>query len=74
MVTKPMPSMPIGFGAMPMFVYRAAYFDSYPGVRFHGIDHADGRAVVSSPVLRRTLNRGVRIGTSIQKWSKRSTV
>src|SRR6185295_1793912 len=36
-VTKPMPSMPIGFwGDTDGSKYRAAYFDAYPGVWRHG--------------------------------------
>lgn len=67
-VTKPMPSMPIGFwGDSDGSRLRAAYFDAYPGVWTHGdwiVFHPDG----SSEVTGRsdaTLNRGgVRMGTA----------
>ena len=67
-VTKPMPSMPVGFwGDDSGERYRAAYFDTFPGVWRHG-----DRFIVSPrgtcDVLGRsdaTLNRGgVRLGTS----------
>jgi acetoacetyl-CoA synthetase len=67
-VTKPMPSMPIGFwGDDDGSRYRAAYFDSYPGVWRHGdwitIDE-HGSCVITGR-SDATLNRGgVRIGTS----------
>ncbi len=66
-VTKPMPSMPIGFwGDASGERYRSAYFDVFPGVWRHG-----DRFIVSPrgtcDVLGRsdaTLNRGgVRLGT-----------
>ncbi len=67
-ITKPMPSMPVGFwddadGSR----YRAAYFDDYPGVWRHGdwitID-ADGTCVITGR-SDATLNRGgVRLGTA----------
>lgn len=67
-ITKPMPSMPVGFwGDTDGSRYRAAYFDMYPGVwrmgdwvRFY----PDGSAVVTGR-SDATLNRGgVRIGTA----------
>jgi acetoacetyl-CoA synthetase len=67
-ITKPMPSMPIGFwGDDDGSRLRAAYFDTYPGVWRHGdwitID-ADGSSVITGR-SDATLNRGgVRIGTS----------
>ena len=67
-VTAPMPSMPIGFwGDEDGSRYRAAYFDSFPGVWRHGdwitID-AKGSCVITGR-SDATLNRGgVRIGTS----------
>ena len=68
MITKPMPSMPIGFwGDTDGSKYRAAYFETYPGVWRHGdwitIDE-DGSCVITGR-SDATLNRGgVRIGTS----------
>lgn len=67
-ITKPMPSMPIGFwGDDDGSRLRAAYFDTYPGVWRHGdwitIDE-DGSCVITGR-SDATLNRGgVRIGTS----------
>jgi len=67
-LTKPMPSMPVGFwGDDDGSRYRAAYFDTYPGVWRHGdwitIDE-DGSCVITGR-SDATLNRGgVRIGTS----------
>ena len=67
-ITKPMPSMPIGFwGDADGSKYRAAYFEMYPGVWRHGdwitIDD-DGSCVITGR-SDATLNRGgVRIGTS----------
>jgi acetoacetyl-CoA synthetase len=67
-ITKPMPSMPIGFwGDDDGSRLRAAYFDTYPGVWRHGdwitLD-ADGSCVITGR-SDATLNRGgVRIGTS----------
>ncbi|HSB86213.1 MAG TPA: acetoacetate--CoA ligase [Ilumatobacteraceae bacterium] len=67
-ITKPMPSMPVGFwGDEDGSRLRAAYFDTYPGVWRHGdwitIDD-DGSCVITGR-SDATLNRGgVRIGTS----------
>jgi acetoacetyl-CoA synthetase len=67
-VTKPMPSMPVGFwGDDDGSRYRAAYFDTYPGVWRHGdwitLD-PKGSCVITGR-SDATLNRGgVRIGTS----------
>jgi acetoacetyl-CoA synthetase len=67
-ITKPMPSMPVGFwndddGRR----YRAAYFERYPGVWCHGdwiTFFPDGGCEISGR-SDATLNRGgVRIGTS----------
>ncbi len=67
-VTQPMPSMPIGFwGDADGSRYRAAYFDSYPGVWRHGdwITIDDHGSCVITGRSDATLNRGgVRIGTS----------
>jgi acetoacetyl-CoA synthetase len=67
-VTEPMPSMPIGFwGDTDGSRYRAAYFDSYPGVWRHGdwITISDHGSCVITGRSDATLNRGgVRIGTS----------
>ena len=67
-ITKPMPSMPIGFwGDDDGSRYRAAYFESYPGVWRHGdwiTLHENGSCVITGR-SDATLNRGgVRIGTS----------
>jgi acetoacetyl-CoA synthetase len=67
-VTKPMPSMPIGlWGDDDGSRLRATYFETYPGVWRHGdwitLD-ADGRSMITGR-SDATLNRGgVRIGTS----------
>ena len=68
-VTAPMPSMPVGFwGDADGSAYRAAYFDTYPGVWRHGdwcrISSARGSVVISGR-SDATLNRGgVRLGTA----------
>jgi len=67
-LTQPMPSMPIGFwGDDDGSRYRAAYFDTYPGVWRHGdwiTINPDGSCVITGR-SDATLNRGgVRIGTS----------
>ena len=68
MITEPMPSMPIGFwGDDDGSRYRAAYFESYPGVWRHGdwitLDEHGGCVITGRSDA--TLNRGgVRIGTS----------
>ena len=67
-VTKPMPSMPMGFwGDTDGSKYRAAYFATYPGVWRHGdwiTLEADGSCVITGR-SDATLNRGgVRVGTS----------
>ncbi len=67
-VTRPMPSMPIGFwGDADGSRLRAAYFDTYPGVWRHGdwitLDEHGGCVITGRSDA--TLNRGgVRIGTS----------
>jgi acetoacetyl-CoA synthetase len=67
-VTRPMPSMPIGFwGDDDGSRLRAAYFDTYPGVWRHGdwITISDHGSCVITGRSDATLNRGgVRIGTS----------
>ncbi|MEO8266627.1 MAG: acetoacetate--CoA ligase [Ilumatobacteraceae bacterium] len=67
-ITKPMPSMPIGFwGDADGSRYRAAYFESYPGMWRHGdwITLDDHGSCVITGRSDATLNRGgVRIGTS----------
>lgn len=67
-ITKPMPSMPIGFwGDHDGSRFRAAYFDTYPGVWRHGdwITLDDKGSCVITGRSDATLNRGgVRIGTS----------
>ncbi|MGW0658524.1 acetoacetate--CoA ligase [Streptodolium elevatio] len=67
-ITVPMPSMPVGFwGDDDGSRYRAAYFDTYPGVWRHG-DWARFAPTGSCVVAGRsdaTLNRGgVRLGTA----------
>ncbi|MBA3287027.1 MAG: acetoacetate--CoA ligase [Acidimicrobiia bacterium] len=67
-ITQPMPSMPVGFwGDDDGSRYRAAYFDTFPGVWRHGdwIEIADDGSCVISGRSDATLNRGgVRIGTA----------
>jgi acetoacetyl-CoA synthetase len=67
-ITKPMPSMPVGFWNDPGGErYRAAYFEAHPGVWTHGdwvefTEHGGLRITGRSDA---TLNRGgVRMGTS----------
>ncbi len=68
-VTRPMPSMPVGFwNDADGSAYRAAYFESYPGVWRHGdwcrIISERGSVVISGR-SDATLNRGgVRLGTA----------
>jgi acetoacetyl-CoA synthetase len=67
-ITEPMPSMPVGFwGDTDGSRYRAAYFDTYPGVWRFGdwvCFWPDGGAVVTGR-SDATLNRGgVRLGTA----------
>jgi acetoacetyl-CoA synthetase len=67
-ITKPMPSMPVGFWNDPDGSrYRAAYFDDFPGVWRHGdwITFADDGSCTITGRSDATLNRGgVRLGTS----------
>ena len=67
-VTRPMPSMPVGFWNDPDGSrYRAAYFDDFPGVWRHGdwITITGTGSCVISGRSDATLNRGgVRLGTS----------
>jgi len=67
-VTAPMPSMPVGFwDDADGSSYRAAYFDSYPGVWRHGdwITFTEDGSCIVSGRSDATLNRGgVRLGTS----------
>ena len=67
-VTEPMPSMPIGFwGDEDGSKFRAAYFETYPGVWRHGdwITLDEHGSCVITGRSDATLNRGgVRIGTS----------
>ncbi len=67
-ITQPMPSMPIGFwGDDDGSRFRAAYFETYPGVWRHGdwITLDDKGSCVITGRSDATLNRGgVRIGTS----------
>ncbi len=67
-ITRPMPSMPVGFWGDPGGArYRDTYFDVYPGVWRHG-DWVRFSAVGSAVIAGRsdaTLNRGgVRLGTA----------
>jgi len=67
-VTLPMPSMPVAFWNDPDGSrYRAAYFDTYPGVWRHGdwIIHTERDTWVITGRSDATLNRGgVRLGTA----------
>jgi acetoacetyl-CoA synthetase len=67
-ITRPMPSMPVGFWGDPDGRrYREAYFDVYPGVWRHGdwITISDRGTCVITGRSDATLNRGgVRLGTS----------
>ncbi|WP_410575393.1 acetoacetate--CoA ligase [Amycolatopsis sp. cmx-4-61] len=67
-VRRPMPSMPVGFWNDPAHQrYRAAYFDTYPGVWRHGdwVTMSAERGFVISGRSDATLNRGgVRLGTA----------
>ncbi|MEH1128619.1 acetoacetate--CoA ligase [Micromonospora sp. CPCC 206061] len=67
-ITRPMPSMPIGFWDDPDGRrYREAYFDVYPGVWRHGdwITISERGSCVITGRSDATLNRGgVRLGTS----------
>lgn len=67
-VTRPMPSMPVGFwGDDDGSRYRAAYFEDFPGVWRHGdwITISDEGTCTITGRSDATLNRGgVRLGTS----------
>jgi acetoacetyl-CoA synthetase len=67
-ITKPLPSMPVGFwNDSDGSKYRAAYFDTYPGTWRHGdwITISERGSSVITGRSDATLNRsGVRIGTS----------
>ena len=67
-VTRPMPSMPVGFwGDADGSKLRAAYFEDFPGVWRHGdwITFTDDGACTITGRSDATLNRGgVRLGTS----------
>ncbi len=67
-VRRPMPSMPAGFWNDPGHQrYRAAYFDTYPGIWRHGdwVTMTAERGFVISGRSDATLNRGgVRLGTA----------
>jgi acetoacetyl-CoA synthetase len=67
-ITRPMPSMPVGFwGDTDGSRYRAAYFDTYPGVWRHGdwVRFSDEGSCVITGRSDATLNRGgVRLGTA----------
>ena len=67
-ITKPMPSMPVGFwGDEDGSRYRAAYFEDFPGVWRHGdwITFTDDGTCTITGRSDATLNRGgVRLGTS----------
>jgi len=67
-ITRPMPSMPVGFWNDPDGSrYRAAYFNDFPGVWRHGdwITFTDRGSCVISGRSDATLNRGgVRVGTA----------
>ena len=67
-ITKPMPSMPVGFWNDPAGVrYRESYFSAYPGIWQHGdwIELLPGGGCIIYGRSDATLNRGgVRMGTS----------
>jgi acetoacetyl-CoA synthetase len=67
-ITKPMPSMPVGFWGDPDGAkHRAAYFEDFPGIWRHGdwVTFTDDGSCVVSGRSDATLNRGgVRLGTS----------
>ncbi|WP_426504587.1 acetoacetate--CoA ligase [Dactylosporangium sp. McL0621] len=67
-ITRPMPSMPVGFWNDPGdALYRAAYFERYPGVWCHGdwIRYTERGSCVITGRSDATLNRGgVRLGTA----------
>ncbi|MDQ3177051.1 MAG: acetoacetate--CoA ligase [Actinomycetota bacterium] len=67
-VTKPMPSMPVGFwGDADGSKLRATYFDDFPGVWRHGdwVTFDDDGSCIITGRSDATLNRGgVRLGTS----------
>lgn len=67
-VTKPMPSMPVGFWNDPDGSrYRAAYFEMFPGVWRHGdwITVTDHGSVIVHGRSDSTLNRhGIRMGSA----------
>jgi acetoacetyl-CoA synthetase len=67
-ITKPAPSMPVGFwNDADGSAYRAAYFDTYPGVWRHGdwIEITERGSCIISGRSDATLNRGgVRMGTA----------
>ncbi|WP_420309185.1 acetoacetate--CoA ligase [Streptomyces sp. YS-B37] len=67
-VTRPMPSMPVGFWNDPGHQrYRESYFDTYPGVWRHGdwVTRTPHGSLIVSGRSDATLNRhGVRLGSS----------
>lgn len=67
-ITKPMPSMPVGFwGDTDGSRYRSSYFDTYPGVWRMGdwVRFSERGSLVITGRSDATLNRGgVRIGTA----------
>lgn len=67
-ITQPMPSMPVGlWGDVDGSLYRATYFDTYPGVWRHGdwIRFTERGSCVITGRSDATLNRGgVRLGTA----------
>ena len=67
-LTRPMPSMPVGFwGDDDRSRYRAAYFEDYPGVWRHGdwITITERGGCIISGRSDATLNRGgIRVGTA----------
>jgi acetoacetyl-CoA synthetase len=67
-ITKPMPSMPVGFwNDADGSRYRSAYFEMYPGVWRHGdwITITDHRSIIVHGRSDSTLNRhGIRMGSA----------
>ncbi|MET0820658.1 MAG: acetoacetate--CoA ligase [Aeromicrobium sp.] len=66
-ITRPMPSMPVGLWGDDGTRYRETYFDTYPGIWRHGdwVRFSESGTCVVAGRSDATLNRGgVRLGTS----------
>lgn len=68
MITKPMPSMPVGlWNDVDGSLYKSAYFERFPGVWAHGdwVNVTERGSCEISGRSDATLNRGgIRLGTS----------